>query len=200
MVKTCFTCSGDNIYKYNYESLEESKKLFIELSGKTILLEEVLVQNKELSKLNSSSVNTIRFATFYANNKVNLIASAIRIGAPGSCVDNLHGIGVAAAVDISTGVIKSDGYDNLCRKHTDFPSSNINLIGFQIPMWDKLLETVKNAAEKAYKDMNIKWVGWDIAILENDVALIEGNPHQSNDLIQLGQEGIYFKLNKLIAK
>lgn len=153
-----------------------------------------------MSNFNPSSVNTVRIATLYQNGKVYLLSSALRIGAGDGPTDNLHGEGVAIAVDLDTGLTISKGYTNLCKQYLLHPISKLPLIGFQIPNWDMAKKCVIDAAKLAYEKIGAQFVGWDVAILENGVALIEGNPHQANDLIQLGQGGIWDKLKEILKK
>ena len=62
-----------------------------------------------------------------------------------------------------------DRDDNIFSTH---PISKEELIGYKIPNFEKVIEMVKECASVIKE---VKYVGWDIAILDNDVALIEGN-------------------------
>lgn len=200
LIKTNGTCSGDNIYKYTYITDNNAIEEYNKIKTKHTLCEEILRQHHKMSNFNPSSVNTVRIATLYQNGKVYLLSSALRIGAGDGPTDNLHGEGVAIAVDLDTGLTISKGYTNLCKQYLLHPISKLPLIGFQIPNWDMAKKCVIDAAKLAYEKIGAQFVGWDVAILENGVALIEGNPHQANDLIQLGQGGIWDKLKEILKK
>lgn len=44
--------------------------------------------------------------------------------------------------------------------------------GFEIPHWDKVIQICLDAAK--YKE-GANYIGWDVAIRENDVVLVEAN-------------------------
>ncbi|MGN0417681.1 sugar-transfer associated ATP-grasp domain-containing protein [Anaerostipes faecalis] len=198
LVKTNGTCSGDNIYKYTHTSDYETMMEYEKIKDKHTLVEEILQQHHSLTEFNPASVNTVRIGTLYHKGKVYLLSSAMRIGAGDVPTDNLHGKGVAVAVDLETRLTISHGYTNLCEQYLLHPISLKPLIGFQIPNWDTAKKTVIEAAELAYKRIGSKFVGRDVAMLENGVALIEANPHQANDLLQIGRSGIWKKIKDIL--
>ena len=56
------------------------------------------------------------------------------------------------------------------------PYSGKTFKGFQIPHWDEVL----HVAESALKNVDsVNYAGWDLAIRENDVVIIEGNSSPS---------------------
>ena len=198
LIKTNGTCSGDNIYKYNYTNDYEAVQEYEKIKKQHTLVEEILQQHHSIAEFNPASVNTVRIATLYHKGNIHLLSSAMRIGAGDVPTDNLHGKGVAVAVDLETGLTISRGYTNLCEQYLLHPVSLKPLIGFQIPNWNIAKETVLKAAELAYKEIGSKFIGWDVAILENGVALIEANPHQANDLLQIGRSGIWKKIKDIL--
>jgi len=52
------------------------------------------------------------------------------------------------------------------------PVTNIVFDGYQLPNWDILIEAVKNAALVIPE---ARTIGWDVAIIDSGVSLIEGN-------------------------
>lgn len=93
------------------------------------------------------------------------------MGSGTSIVDNFTAGGVVGAIDIATGRIIAEGEDKKGDRYKEHPFSHIPLKGFQIPNWDKVLSLVDDCA-KAYC---INYVGWDVAIRENDAVLVEAN-------------------------
>lgn len=70
------------------------------------------------------------------------------------------------------------------------------MLGYQIPNWDKVIEGSKRAAEHLPQ---IGFIGWDVAITENGIQLIEGNHNPDYELLEFfGSNGYYEKINKLI--
>ena len=68
----------------------------------------------------------------------------------GVCVDNLHAGGCGCAVDVETGVVVSDGFNNDFARLREHPLTHVPFKGFQIPMWDEARATVEKIARKAY--------------------------------------------------
>ncbi len=146
------------------------------------IVEQIIIQHKDMAKFNSETVNTIRIHTYYKDGKVDIINATVRFGASrGSFIDNWSAGGVIAPVDVKTGKIIGDGstkFGELVEKH---PISNVKFKGFQVPSWDKVLKMVEEAA-KVVK--TVSYVGWDAVINEDgSVQLIEGN-HDGDATLQ----------------
>lgn len=148
---------------------------------KLVILEELVHQHSIINKLHSHSVNTIRMVSILKDNEVHIVASYMRIG-NGKIVDNFNSGGMVVPVDVKNGVIKYPAMDkagNLYKKH---PLSKINIIGFQVPLWEESLALVKKAA-KEIPELGI--VGWDVSITNNGPLLIEANQFPGHDIYQL---------------
>lgn len=137
------------------------------------ILEDVIIQDARMASWNQSCVNTIRINTFLNNGHFNVLCPFIRTGRKGSIVDNGGQGGVFASIDENTGIVNTDGMDELGNKYTRHPDSKIEYVGWQVPEWDKLMEIVEdihrnNMSRHAY-------VSWDFALTEGGWVLIEGN-------------------------
>ena len=154
------------------------------------IAEELLIQDKKMKKLNPSSVNTVRVLTF----KGKIIACALRIGGDNSVVDNLHSNGVCAHLDLKKGVIDALCIDNKMQKYLYHPKTGIKLVGFCVPHWKEIRHIVLQASSLVPE---VQYVGWDVAVLENGAAIIEGNRDPGHDVVQMiVQSGIYNKIRK----
>ena len=79
-------------------------------------------QHCEMAEFNTSSVNTLRIVTMLCpDNTVIIPAAFLRMGRKGRCVDNFHFYGIAAAIDIETGIVKTTGVDKNLRKICQTP-------------------------------------------------------------------------------
>lgn len=153
------------------ESTKNIKELYNKLKeNKQYLVEELIVQNKKISKLNPSSVNTLRIFTFYDQNEVHILNSILKIGNSGF-VDNFSSGGMYTFLDDNGKVIcpAIDVNDNKISVH---PVTKEKIIGFEVPNFNKAIKMVKEAAKEIKE---IRYIGWDVAILENDVSIVEGN-------------------------
>lgn len=147
--------------------------LFAECVKNNILLEEKIRACKEIEEFHPSSLNTVRVVTISNPNKCVIFGAILRMGTGGSLIDNTHNGGVFASIDVKTGVIETDGLDSDGNKYIVHPDSMKPIKGFQIPYWDKVVETCTKATKVMPKTM---YAGWDVVIKDNgEVGLIEGN-------------------------
>lgn len=151
---------------------ENPEQQFNQLKKDSVLIEEVVIQHHKMCELNPTSVNTVRVATILTGNAVNILGTFVRCGIDNSAVDNLGSGGLLAKIDPETGIVVSDAINNRNEHFVKHPTTGTMFHGFQIPNWEKVLQTV-NAAAKEIE--GVRYVGWDVAILEDDVTLIEGN-------------------------
>lgn len=154
------------------------------LSEGGAIAEELICQPGILHQLHPSSVNTVRFVTFYDNNKLTNIAAVLRFGAGGATIDNATQGGLFACINIKTGVIESDGKiefkSDIYKKH---PDTNVTIKGIQLPGWDDLLNIVSSIVKIC---PNKKYVGWDFAYSDKGWVLVEGNGYPGLYLTQMG--------------
>ena len=201
LVKPSTLCSGSGIYKYAYEGDEAAHALQKKLYGGGYVVEEILKQHPHMDQINPHTINSLRVATYTDADEVHLLAAALRFSMHAEgCIDNLHAGGCACAVNTRTGVITSDAFNNDFSRHSEHPLTGTHFKGFQLPMWDQVVETVRAASRRAYELPQCRFLGWDIAFTPDGVAVLEGNWMQGCDLIQYAQGGIYHQLNRLSDK
>ena len=75
-------------------------------------------------------------------------------------------------VDVNTGIIVSDFCDYDLNVYKEHPKTHFVPKGYKIPMWDDVLQLVKEAA---YVVPEVAYVGWDVALTKDGPVLIEGN-------------------------
>ena len=145
--------------------------------GTMVLFESLIQQTEQMSKINKSSVNTIRMMTaLYPNQKVKMIAAFIKIGRAGSCVDNAgSGGNVDCAVNLETGelynALQFNSWEDTLpiEKH---PDSGVKLNGLIIENWDEIKSIVMGwQAQIPY----LKTIGWDVAVTDNGPVIVEIN-------------------------
>ena len=173
---------GKGVEKIDTTKLD-SKELYDKLiANETYLIEEVAIQCAAISKLHPSSINTIRIVTLISDYGVpQVISAVIRMGTNNSGVDNFNNGGVCAMIDIKTGKIISDGINSSGKIFKKHPNSKITFNGFQIPMWNKICDTVLEASQ-VVKEMRL--IGWDICLGKDNPSIIEANQFPAHDLYQ----------------
>lgn len=188
VIKTTESSHGDNVWVIKAIEYQENDAVMTRFDGQLIKLSEVLGdeplifesvvrQTKQFSAFNESSVNTVRFmTTLWPDGSAKVIATFIKIGRAGRCVDNAGGGGnVDVCVDTTTGEIKYaiqfDGWRKIkdIEKH---PDSGNQLNGVVIENWDAIkTEVIKFQQAFPY----CKAAGWDIAITDEGPVVIEVN-------------------------
>lgn len=147
------------------------------LQDTPLLFESLVQQDNQLSKFNSSSVNTIRMMTaLYPDNTVKLFAAFIKIGRDGSDVDNAGAGGnVDAAIDIKSGklynAIEFNSWQNIV-KINNHPDSDAPIEGEYINNWNDI---VCKICDYQARIPQLKTIGWDVAITEDGPIIIEIN-------------------------
>lgn len=140
--------------------------------GKNFIIESIVKQHPDLARLNATSCNTLRVMTYYKDNQVILLVSMIRIGKPGSVIDNFSDSGLVCKVN-DDGYLSEWGYSKHPLAKTNKTASGLLFKEIRIPSYTKIVDTVKKAHLKL---PHFPVVGWDISIDEsNEVVLIEFN-------------------------
>lgn len=172
---------ADGVYCIkNYGEFVKIKKKFE--NGKFII-QDKLIQHELLSKLNPKSVNTIRIVTYRRNNKVEILASGIRIGTKKSNnVDNWAAGGLYVEVK-EDGKLTKNGFAKPIYggKKSIHPDTNIVFENYQLPFYDEVKKLVIAAHNRLY---GIDSIGWDVAITVDGPVLIEGNDNWEISLMQ----------------
>lgn len=146
------------------------------------IIEEIIVQHSALSEIYPLAINTIRVVTIFKDGIVTPVFAFWRIGNNGKFVDNLNSGGMAAMLNLEDGSISLPAADKDGITYESHPYSGKRLINYKIPMWDRVIETVSKAAEILPQ---VSYVGWDVAISENTIQIIEGNCFPGHDILQL---------------
>ena len=171
---------GHGMGKYIVKEIKDIKKFKEELlNNKQYLLEEAIIQKKEIEEINPYAVNTFRIITLLNKGEVHILGNSFRIGLDENyaiqCRDtymrlNEDGTPASPFVD-------DDGIIHEKHPLTGYDFTKIK----KIPDVKECFDLVKKAALKI---PNIRYVGWDVAITEKGPAIIEGNEFPSYGLIQ----------------
>lgn len=173
---------GHGVEKVYSKDIKDIESFYNDIKEKKFFLEEYVVQNKEISKICDSSVNTIRIMTFGYNGKSEILFAAMRFGNGEANVDNFHQGGMGVLVDIETGKLVGQAFNKNLEYFDAHPKSGVKFDGFQIPNWDKIKKLV---LEAALVNEYIHVVGWDVAVTEDGATFIEGNRRPGFDLVQV---------------
>lgn len=170
---------GDILLDYKKIDPAELEKKILDMHN-CIICERVVNQNEYAKSLYPDTLNTIRILTLKDpdNNEVFIAGAVQRIGTSYSYpVDNFHRGGIAAKIDIETGMLGPAAAifpvsSNTLKWHEIHPDTGKKIKGVIVPEWETLKKQVLALAD----DMSFcRIIGWDVAITENGYMLIEGN-------------------------
>ena len=125
--------------------------------------------------------------------KAYIIKTILRVGVGASIVDNSHSGGCSYEIDVETGRVVSRGWSHTVTEQIFHPSSEICMLGRQIPFWQETMSMVKRAAEMM---PSVTFIGWDVAITEKSPIFIEGNHDPDLDIMEFVGNSGYLPLIK----
>lgn len=189
LVKPCEANKGEGIRKICFADIADTKALYDKLRKENVQVEG-FVKPHPLMKFNAKCVNTIRVMSILdKNGKCDILKTILRVGVGDSIVDNYHAGGVIYSVDSETGIIDHPGQSRFKDGVLVQPLTDIVMVGQKLPNWDILLNVVKSAHESIPE---CRYIGWDVAITENGVVLIEANHDPDYELYEsLGKNGFW---------
>ncbi|MBQ3020838.1 MAG: hypothetical protein IJD92_01280 [Bacilli bacterium] len=178
IVKPLSLSCGKGVEKINVNDYKVEELYNYLIKNDKLLVEDVAIQHKEISKIYPNSVNTIRIVTL--NKKV--VAAFIRFGNKGNIVDNFNHDGMVTTINLDSGIIEFPALDKKGNIYETHPFTKENIIGLKIPMWEEVKKLCVDACEITPE---IGYIGWDVCVGEDKPFLIEGNDFPGHDLYQL---------------
>lgn len=159
-------------YRVLYERLVHAGQL---------LVEETLRQHEQMNRLCERSINTVRIVTLLVDGKAQVLYALLRMGNGVKAVDNISSGGLYTMVDghgVLSDVAFCDKTGEYYKKH---PFTHTSFAGFHIPYFE---EACAMCCEAALVEPHVGYVGWDVAIMPEGPALVEGNHLPGYDMCQ----------------
>jgi len=138
------------------------------------VLERFLVQHEQLSRLNPSSLNTLRiWALQHEPGAAKPLLTYLRIGRAHAIVDNQSSGGIVVPVDMHTGTLMAamDGTP-VRQMFAVHPDHGARIEGVRIPFF---AESLKLATDSVLAFPGIRFAGVDVAISQSGPRVIELN-------------------------
>lgn len=161
---------GAILLKMNDKSIEE-KKLIIqnELNKRNndFVIQECIHQHPIMSQFNPSSINTLRITTLMLNGTFSVGSILLRCGKPGSAIDNWGTGGVLVTVN-TDGRLNKIGHDIHLNEYSQY--GDCIFAECSIPQIPDILRQIERAHRENFSIC--KFIGWDIAIDENENPII----------------------------
>ena len=181
-----------NIYNHIGEELS-TKAIFSHCCAYRdgFLVQEHLSPHRALKSLmQGPGLGTFRLNTILRNNKqdVSIPYAFVRVPVRGQIIDNFqHGKSgnLVCAIDVETGKLfhgwgKREGEFKISpiKLH---PDTKVEFTSISVPFWDDIIVLVTRAA-KAFSELPT--IGWDIAITDRGLYIVEANCWYDPDLPQ----------------
>lgn len=176
VVKPVASFGGQGLKIFENKNLDDDylKKEFDLLKSIGYVAEEYLTNEISYREIYDKSLNTIRVNTLVKkNHEIEIFAVVNQFGTGGSITDNDEELGIWSAADTETGIIIAAEKDDETAVYYDIhPDTRKPIIGFKNKEFDKVK---KLAVELAGICPECRLIGWDIAITNKGIELIEGN-------------------------
>lgn len=173
--------SGQGIFRLQVDPKGDAGALLEDLRSRGVgILEEIVTQHETLAALCPTSVNTVRIATLLGEKQQGVVYAYLRIG-NGSVMDNVDCGGMAAPVNLQTGVIEGVGADKQGNAYETHPATGVRIPGTGLPFWQEAVQMCLDAAQEIPQ---VRFVAWDVALTPQGPRFIEGNSFPSHAIPQ----------------
>lgn len=188
VVKPTDSCLSQGVYLETLkdDSKKGIRKLFNQLLGsgaknqetlrgsveRSVVIEEIIEQGKEMAALHPQSMNCVRLTTVRIGDKVNICFPYVKIGIHGNFLTAAFLGCPTACINSDTGLIETPGVTEDCKIYLKHPDTNVDIIGFKIPKWEEL----KALATRLSNSLpTLAYTGWDFVWSKNGWCIMEGN-------------------------
>ena len=164
------TGNGENIQAIEPGMNPEEIGSLLKSYGADYIVQKIMPQSSVTAKFNPSSLQTFRVITLFLNGRFSVCRTVMRIGVPGSIVDNFNVGGLMVKVG-EDGQLGTYGYSMDGRKHVT--ANGHKLSGTIIPNYSAII----SMAREAHMHIpNCTFAAWDFALdAHDDPVLIEAN-------------------------
>lgn len=160
------------------------------------IIQKKVVQHPEMSRLNPTSLNTLRVLSYHHGDEVFVLYAVVRIGRKDKMVDNETAGGINADINLENGQIKDCAYGTPSEKRILTTDVGTVLKGFEIPAFAEVMSQVKEL-HKRLPYFNL--IGWDFGVDDTGKPiLIEWN--RCPDLSQTAHGPAFGDMTEEIVK
>lgn len=178
--KDPFGEGGHGIRRIVSDEISDIDALYRELcAGGQLLVEEGIVQCKELNEVNPYVVNSFRVLTIVKDGKAYLLNNSLRMNQDAEsvigCSNDLY-----CTFD-SEGRIAGNVVDDFGNIYTEHPLTGKKFDELRLPNINEAFDLCLRAAMEV---PDMRYIGWDIAFSENGPLIVEGNDYPGYGLFQ----------------
>lgn len=161
-----------------------------------VVLEELIVQDKDFAAIHPLSVNGVRITTVRIGDTVHIYYPWLKVGVTDNVVASAAQGGFDAGIDAVTGVLDTNGFLEDGSAIEYHPTTNVKIKGFRIPKWDEAISMAKEVAMSLPRTIN--YVGWDFVLTPKGWIVMEGNFYGDPMWQMYYQKGMKDDFEKLI--
>lgn len=170
--KASYTAGGMDILIWNSSKDDETKLMEFLKSTEFVICQEMLRQHSELSRLNPTSVNTLRIYTLLFQGEVHVLSSIVRMGVNGSRLDNASQGGLVCGIK-PNGQLKDVAWNVFGDRYEIHPGGAV-FSSITIPNYQDCINLVRSLAKRMSAISRL--ISWDLAINDEGYpVLIECN-------------------------
>lgn len=188
------------LVKSNFENLEAMYAYVMDPANNFGVIEQQIVQHEDLNAMYPHAINSYRIVTLVYDGVPHCMYATCKFGNEGKFVDNVENSGICCPIDQETGKVDGVAHTSALINYDCHPYTGVKLMGYQLPYVKEAVELAKKAALEVPE---IRFVGWDICVMPDGPAVIEGNVYPGYDFWQLPEHtpdkiGLYHEYRKLV--
>ena len=172
IIKIAVESEGGKGITFLNASSDSEEKLASCLKMKNFVVQEVIKQHTELSKLHQESINTVRILTLFFEENVHILSSVVRMGVGKAMVDNASSGGIVCGIN-DNGTLKNRAFDTKANCYEIHPSG-VKFQSVTVPNYRECVDLCRKLALRLVHFSRL--ISWDFAIgLDGHPVLIEAN-------------------------
>jgi hypothetical protein len=149
--------------------------------GGTFLVQERLENHPHLAALGLPSLATLRVVTYGTRDNIRVARASLKLPVGRHGVDNYHAGGIAAPVNLESGVVGQAVGEKGMEWLSSHPESGRRFEGMTVPLWNEVLAETRRAAMSMPE---FRCLGWDVAVTLDGIRILEANSVWSTPLVQ----------------
>lgn len=151
-----------------------------------ILLQLKLSSHADVAPVSPGGISSLRVITVMVpdSREIRVIAATFKMIKAGEVTDHWKKGGVAAGVDVQTGILGPGRYRQSSKAYLDVhqhPDTGEAITGRQLSLWPDVMRVTKKAHALFPQ---FPFLGWDVALTPNGAVLLEGNMNWDARMIQ----------------
>ena len=143
-------------------------------TDKGVLVEEEIIQHKDMAVYHPASVNSVRMTTInLGDGDIRMWYPVVRIGVGGNFLSSGAAGSIVAGINTATGITETPGSDEWGKTSVVHPDTHIPIKGIKIPRWRQLCEKAVKMSERL---PTLRYIGWDFVYdKDKEWIVMEGN-------------------------